>query len=105
MKIRLSLHSTLYTPFSTQVYFELKDSGNFTKNLLTLDFTDDTISIIYEGNEEFQIGESRSAHFNIVAQHIPEPNSALGVLALGALGAGSVLKRKLTKSGLTQVSQ
>jgi hypothetical protein len=33
---------------------------------------------------------------------LPEPNSVLGLLALGALGGGSLLKRKLKSSKSTQ---
>ena len=33
-------------------------------------------------------------NFTLEAKHVPEPSSVLGVLAFGALGAGSLLKRK-----------
>ncbi|GGA04019.1 PEP-CTERM sorting domain-containing protein [Okeania sp. KiyG1] len=35
---------------------------------------------------------------NVTAQHVPEPTSALGFLAVGTLGAASTLKRRLKSS-------
>lgn len=52
-----------------------------------------TVTFVSRTNSQDTAGEGFGLD-NVAAQAAPEPGSTLGVLLLGALGAGSVLKRK-----------
>jgi len=70
---------------------DLVDSDTFTS------LTADTLSISGPGIVRFEIVDENQAGFGIddfTFKSVPEPTSVLGLLAFGAVGVGSMLKRK-----------
>lgn len=102
----VDINSLFKTIRATPAKFGFKDVTNF---CVTGNFQQ--VTNICDNPDDFlffdEIHPSSRAH-NLIAQAaltavrgktIPEPSAALGMLALGALGAAGVLKRKLTPAG------
>ena len=68
----------------TQLDDDSPEGGDY-----TLDITGATVTRILEGNLDGTFTET-----SFVAEAVPEPASMLGLLAIGAVAAGGVLKKK-----------
>jgi PEP-CTERM motif len=69
------------------------NDGNSFFDSPVFDINFDSISTLLEVDLDFSMGVGGTA------KPIPEPASVLGLLAIGALGAGSTLKRKFQQKG------
>lgn len=71
-------------------------------NTWTVDNDNSLFSALVKSNQEFDLVGKVSGDSPAVEQPVPEPSSILGFLALGTLGVGATLKRKLKSSKSTE---